>query len=545
MNSGSTKQIPLRQTGAFSELVMDYLQGANGFRTRFPTAPDLDSVLRVAQTQATPDPQLRQQLGRRVAECYSQLQNPRIDPAQLQRVGQTNTRFVVTAHQPVLLGGPLYILYKLGSVVSLARQLNEHPQANGLHFIPLYWVGDEDHDQEEIGQCHVLGNKITWNPGGSGAMGRRVIENPEEFLTPLQEALGNRSEAGRWMACARDCYRRGISLFEATLRWTDTLFGSQGLVVFSGDDPVLKQAAMPIWENEIRQRTSADGARRGGELLQTMGYHAQITPREVNLFWLDAHSRDRLVRTPEGTWQAGALQWNDEEELLHQLRDAPQCISPNVVLRPVYQEWLLQSVAFVGGPAEVAYWLQLHPVFQQLNISFPPVFMRASVLLMDAGMQHRWQQSGLNEADLFAGRDEWVRGFLQQQPGGVVSETEVLASMQTSFTRLAEEAAMVDPSLRAWVLAEFTKVGKSVEAIAHRVRKAQKQQHETGINRLLQLHRRLFPDDQLQERQDNFLSWAASDPSDELLEFCRRQLPFPSDDLILLNLTGLPTAKEA
>jgi hypothetical protein len=104
---------------------------------------------------------------------------------------------------------------------------------------------------------------------------------------------------------------------------------------------------------------------------------------------------------------------------------------------------------------------------------------------------------------------------------------------------------MVDPSLRAWVLAEFTKVGKSVEAIAHRVRKAQKQQHETGINRLLQLHRRLFPDDQLQERQDNFLSWAASDPRDELLEFCRRQLPFPSDDLILLNLTGLPTAKQA
>ncbi|MBM3918095.1 MAG: bacillithiol biosynthesis cysteine-adding enzyme BshC [Sphingomonadales bacterium] len=537
MHSYSISQHPLRQTGAFSPLVLDYLEGKAGFDI-FPNTPDVESILRVARLQTEWDEVIRRKVYDRVMQLYSVLEHPQIDPIQLERIGQASTRFVVTAHQPILLGGPLYVLYKLSSVVALAKRLNKHPDARDLHFVPLYWVGDEDHDLEEIGHCHVLGKKIVWTPGKSGATGRLVIEEPEEFLSPLQEILGNRSEAVRWMALARDCYRKGITLLEATLRWTDTLFGSVGLVVFSGDDPQLKRAAIRLWEQEIHGRFSEKAALRGGEKLVEMGYHAQISPREINLFWIEEGSRQRLVRTPQGKWQAGEKTWPDDRSLWQQVQTEPEKLSPNVVLRSVYQEFLLRSSAFVGGPAEVAYWLQLYPVFQQAGVEFPPVLLRASLMLMDASMQNRLKQLAMKEVNLFRSKEDWVRIYLDQQSEVGLSGQEVLESIRKGYSRLSQEAASVDPSLKSFVLAELNKLEKSIEVIALRVLKARKQKNEVSIRRLQQLHERLFPCGQLQERHDNFLGWVASDPKEELLDFCRNFMDFPTHDLSLFRFSA-------
>jgi bacillithiol biosynthesis cysteine-adding enzyme BshC len=526
----------LRQTGAFSKLVLDYTEGKQNLRDAFPNNIDLDSIIQAAHLQKERDSALRRGVSDRIHELYSCIDQPNIDGKQLARLGHENTRFVVTAHQPILLGGPLYVFYKLSSVVALAKRLNEHPNKKDLHFIPLYWVGDEDHDIEEIGHCHVLGKKISWMPKQGGATGRMLIEDAEEFLSPLEAILGHRPESDRWMRLARDCYRNGITLLEATVRWTDALFGSAGLVVFSGDDPRLKNMALHLWEKEINQRFSGDAALRGSDQLVEMGYHAQISPRSVNLFWLEEESRSRLVRLEDGGWQAGEQVWANDQAMIHQIHADPGMISPNVVLRPLYQEFLLQSAAFIGGPAELAYWLQLYPVFQEAGVDFPPVLPRASIMLMDAAMCKRWEQLELTDDMFFQSKENWVRYYLNQQSESRLSDFELIEKIRQGYLQLSQEAAMIDPSLKSFVLAELTKAEKSVESIAHRVLKARKQKSEVQINRLHQLHDRLFPDNKLQERYDNFLGWVASDPDLELFDYCLHHLDYPAHYFSIVRL---------
>jgi bacillithiol biosynthesis cysteine-adding enzyme BshC len=398
-------------------------------------------------------------------------------------------------------------------------------------------VGDEDHDIEEIGHCHVLGKKISWMPKQGGATGRMLIEDAEAFLSPLEAILGHRSESDRWMRLARDCYRNGITLLEATVRWTDVLFGSAGLVVFSGDDPRLKNMALHLWEKEINQRFSGDAALRGSDQLVEMGYHAQISPRSVNLFWLEEESRSRLVRLEDGGWQAGEQVWANDQAMIHQIHADPGMISPNVVLRPLYQEFLLQSAAFIGGPAELAYWLQLYPVFQEAGVDFPPVLPRASIMLMDAAMCKRWEQLELSDDMFFQSKENWVRYYLNQQSESRLSDFELIEKIRQGYLQLSQEAAMIDPSLKSFVLAELTKAEKSVESIAHRVLKARKQKSEVQINRLHQLHDRLFPDNKLQERYDNFLGWVASDPDLELFDYCLHHLDYPAHYFSIVRLS--------
>lgn len=527
----------LRETRAFSNLVLDYIEGKSSHREAFPHNTEVDSIIEAAQLQQVRDLSIRHGVANRIHELYACIEEPKIDAQQMERLSHENTRFVVTAHQPILLGGPLYVLYKLSSVVALAKRLNEHPNKKDLHFVPLYWVGDEDHDLEEIGHCYVLGKKLSWTPNQRGATGRMLIENAEEFLTPLEAILGNRPESARWMRLARDCYRNGITLLEATVRWTDALFGSAGLVAFSGDDPRLKKMAIQLWEREISERFSASAAQKGGEKLIEMGYHAQITPREVNLFWLEEESRMRMVRREDGGWQAGEQYWADDQDIWHQAEANPGKLSPNVVLRPLYQEYLLQSAAFVGGPAEVAYWLQLHPVFQEAGVDFPPVLLRASMMLMDAAMGKRRDQYGLVDALLFQSKAEWIRYYLDQESESGLSDLVLLDNVRRGYTRLSEEAAEIDPGLRSYVLAELNKVEKSIESIAQRVLKARKKKNEVQINRLQQLHDRLFPDGKLQERHDNFLGWVASDTKNELMDHCLNHLDYPTNKLALLQLS--------
>jgi bacillithiol biosynthesis cysteine-adding enzyme BshC len=484
------------------------------------------------------DEGIRQGLADRVRFLYSSLDQPKVDPFQLEKMGHINSRFVVTAHQPIILGGPLYVLYKLSSVVVLAKQLNKHPKRGKLHFIPLFWVGDEDHDLDEVGHCHVLGKKISWNPNKGGATGRMLIENPEEFLSPLESVLGNRPEAARWMQQARECYRHGITLLEATVRWSDALFGAGGLVVFSGDDARLKSMAMPLWEEEIYKRFSEQAANEGGGKLLELGYHAQISPRAVNLFWLEQGSRARLLRHGSGSWQAGEKIWADDQAMMHNIKDEPEKISPNVVLRPVYQEYLLQSAAFVGGPAEIAYWLQLYLVFQRTGVNFPPVLLRATMMLMDDVMSKRWQQFALGDGLLFQKKEDWVRAFLEKQSDCGMTGQEALQTIRNAYLRLAGEAGATDPGLKTFVLAELSKAEKSIGSIAQRILKARKQKSEVSINRLHLLHERLFPDGQLQERYDNFLGWVASDPKNQLLDYCLNHLDYPTHELLLLRLSN-------
>jgi bacillithiol biosynthesis cysteine-adding enzyme BshC len=267
--------------------------------------------------------------------------------------------------------------------------------------------------------------------------------------------------------------------------------------------------------------------------MEQAGYKAQIYPREINLFWLEAGVRERIVSAGDGFALAnGGRQWN-RFEMLELLQSQPASFSPNVVLRPLYQEHALPNVAFIGGGAEVAYWNLLPKVFEKYQVPFPVVMLRTSAMVVDKASLNRQQKLGLDTLQLFEETEQLIRNFIAAHESGLFSLETEAQQLQAIFEQLAVRIEQVDPTLKAAVLAESKKMQGGLEGLQARVIKAQKQKHETEVNQIRALKAKLFPENHLQERHDSFMSfyaWAGPD----FIDTCVREMnPLRKEFLVL------------
>jgi uncharacterized protein YllA (UPF0747 family) len=260
---------------------------------------------------------------------------------------------------------------------------------------------------------------------------------------------------------------------------------------------------------ELLQKASEALVLQAANRLEEAGYKAQIHPREINLFWLESGVRERIVAATHGYALAhGSKTWTAAEMELA-LQQSPECFSPNVVLRPLYQEHILPNVAFIGGGAEVAYWNLLPKVFEKYQVPFPVVMLRTSAMVVDKGSLNRQQKLGLNTLQLFEETEQLIRNFIAAHESGLFTLQAESNDIQAIFEGLANRVEQVEPTLKAAVLAESKKLQGSMEGLQARVIKAQKQKHETEVNQIRALKAKLFPENHLQERHDSFMNFYA------------------------------------
>jgi bacillithiol synthase len=250
------------------------------------------------------------------------------------------------------------------------------------------------------------------------------------------------------------------------------------------------------------------------EALSSLGYKPQIFPREINLFYLETGRRERIVRHDRGYTLviSDAPVWT-EQELLSELDRHPERFSPNVVLRPLYQEKILPNLAYVGGPAEVAYWLQLKPAFDHFGLPFPVLLPRNFALIVSGMLAAKLDRFGLQPTDLFGGFKAAKDKLLDAAGKEDVQLTGEMEELRRLFGSILQKAKSVDPSLAGFIGAEQARTEKILENIEKRLNKAEEQKQETGIRQLEGIANRLFPDGQLQERSDNFLNFYINDPA--------------------------------
>lgn len=498
------QKIPYAQTNYFSQLVLDYVAETNKIRPfyEFPcNLQGIEQAVEQLQTRYTVD--MRQSICQILAKQYHKLLPNATIEQQLQLLAKTNTLTVTTAHQPNIFGGPLYIVYKILAIIRLCQQLNQHFPDH--HFVPIYWMGSEDHDFEEINHIHLFNQKLQWQQTKGGAVGRLGLETLQNTIQQLLQLLGDSHNAQQIQNYIDKSYSTANDLATATQLFLHQLFGEYGLLIIQQDDPQLKQHFASTMEAELLNATTFALAQQTNQQLAEQQYHQQAFARSINLFYLTDGKRERIVWNEEQQYYSTEQKQWQKNEILNEIRQFPEHFSPNVFLRPTYQQTVLPNVIYIGGGGEIAYWLQQKEIIQNYGAFYPVLVLRPSVLWVDATNASKLQKLDLTPAKFFQPIQQIITDYVAQHSPHELDLSREKTQLEQLFAQIQTKATTIEPSLQDSVAAEASKMFKSIENLEQKLRRAEKRKHDTAIEQIQHIQQKLFPNNSLQERYDNFI----------------------------------------
>lgn len=498
--------IPFAQTHLFSSLILDYVAGEESVKPFFQYAPTSDEIAQIIADKKT-EAIDRILLADTILQQYQSVQEPASAvSANIESLRDNTTFCIVTAHQLNIFGGPLYYIYKIAQTIATCTQLKaKYPDYN---FVPVYWMGSEDHDFEEINHIHLFGKKLEWTDQQGGATGMYATQSIHALATDLKTILGEREYAVQLMDIFDRAYRHQ-TLTEATRYLVHALFGAYGLVVVDGNDSVFKKQFAEIIKDELLHQNSFKLVTRQLQALEERGYKQQAFPREINLFYLSKNSRERIefdVTTSKYSVLNTPYSFT-QEELLNELENHPERFSPNVILRPLFQQKILPSLAYIGGAGEISYWLQLKPVFEQYHVNFPQLLLRNSALLVNPATAKKIEKVGFAVTDFFKDTEALKKAFIALHTEEDLDVSSYKVEVEQTFFKLQELTKGIDASLVNAVGAELQKSLQSIDSIQKRLLKSLKQKNETELNQIEKIKTQLFPENSLQERIENFSAY--------------------------------------
>ena len=519
-----------KSTRQFSDLVLDYLEGSDQLRPFFNRAPDLDQVKAQIQekSQSFP-PSSRAKLVQALIGQYQDFSlnesfDQRIKLA-IQALSGEKTFTVTTGHQLNLFTGPLYFLYKIFGAINLAEQYTA--QNPGYRFLPVFWMASEDHDFEEIAHFRTGAHKINWPKQGAGPVGRLMCTDLDEVLNTLDKLWGGTVIGRSMLNLFKSVYTPELTLAQATRKLVHELFKDYDLIIIDGDDAVLKSEFTSIMRHELTENGCSQAIEKTTQALTLKGYHKQVHPREINLFYCDSGLRERIIATESGFAIDQTEMRFTQGELLDLLERRPELFSPNALLRPLYQERVLPNLAYIGGGAEVAYWAQLKDCFATNALTYPMVYLRNSISLIPAKVIGKLRRINLEISDLFLPMDELSRRYVARNSGLEIDFSAQITHLKKQFEQLYLMAEQTDASFMGAVGAQEKKQIKGLERLQQRLMRAEKRKHAQDIQRLAKMREWLFPEGTLQERKEN-MSWGLTQIGPEFLALLKNHID-PSD----------------
>ena len=383
--------------------------------------------------------------------------------------------------------------------------------------MPVFWVEGEDHDFEEIATAHVLHHNevvplryapdVSDNPGAVGRLA--LTDQIHDVLDRLDEALPPSDFKPDVMERVRAAYQPGTRIEDAFTRLLGSLFEDEGLVFINPDDARLKALTRPLFRREI-QDPQAPAARIEAttQALRDHGYHAQVTARPTNLFWLAESGRHAIDLTDDGLFQLrGTDRTYSREALLNHLDDTPERFSPNVILRPLMQDLLLPTAAYVAGPGEVSYFAQYRDVYDWADLDMPLIHPRASVSLVEGKVQKVLDKYALSAADfqrdLEALFQDVVVDTMEVDVDAVFSEA--LPQLHQTINALKPEVEAVDRTLGSSAEAARAAIMDEMKTLKQKVVRAEKRQQDEVRTQIEKAYVNLRPNGALQERMINVL----------------------------------------
>ncbi|HZI54232.1 MAG TPA: bacillithiol biosynthesis cysteine-adding enzyme BshC [Chitinophagaceae bacterium] len=497
----TSTRLPYRQTGAFSKIALDYIDQDTALRPFFSHPPSLRG-LEQAINERKKFPTNRKVLVDVLQKQYAATTVTAATQKNIDALLSVNTFTITTAHQNNIFTGPLYFIYKILHVIKLSTTLNEsYP---GQHFVPVFYMGTEDADLEELNHIYLGDEKLEWNTKQTGAVGRMKIDKDLVALIDRMEGqLVVEPNGKEIISLIRKYYTIGKELQIATFQFVNDLFGEYGLVVLLPDNAELKRQMRTVFQDDLLQQVASEIVEKSAASLDLAGYKVQANPREINLFYLEDGIRERIVEKNDHYSTVSGKYVFSREEMLTELERHPEKFSPNVILRGIYQETILPNISFVGGGGETAYWLQLKDLFEHYSVPFPVLVLRNSFLVVEKKWQERIAKLGFEVEDFFNDEQELMNRLVMKASANDTKLNGSLSTLDELYESFKKQAAAVDVTLGKHVDALRLKTVHRLQELEKKMLRAEKRKFSDQQRQIQAIRKELFPGSGLQERHDN------------------------------------------
>ncbi|MBK5270280.1 MAG: bacillithiol biosynthesis cysteine-adding enzyme BshC [Bacteroidia bacterium] len=502
-----TQRIPYRQTGSFSNIVLDYLDHSDGLKA-FYTHPSTLQGIQNAIEARKKFPVNRDVLVQELSKQYVSEKNSEAIEKSIKSLLSENTFTITTAHQPNIFTGPLYFIHKILHTIKLAEHFGS--LLPSYKFVPVYYMGSEDADLDELGHTYLDGQKIEWETKQTGAVGRMKVD--KEFIKLIQliegqlkvQAFGNEI-----IDLVKNCYKEKDLIQDGTFRFVNALFAQYGLIVLIADTAAFKKQMTPVFEDDLLNQAASAIVEKTSKQLGEL-YKVQINPREINLFYLKDNIRERIVETKEG-WAVmnGTKMKFSKSELLEELNTHPERFSPNVVLRGLYQETILPNIVFTGGGGELAYWLQLKELFNNYKVPFPVLLLRNSFLFVEKKWQEKISKLGFTIEDFFLPEQELINRLVARETNKKLQLNGTFSQTESIYDLIKKQASAIDITLAKHVDSLKIQTLHRLQELEKKMLRAEKRKFTDQQRQIHTIKEKLFPGNGLQERHDNFMPYYA------------------------------------
>ncbi|GET46254.1 bacillithiol biosynthesis cysteine-adding enzyme BshC [Capnocytophaga felis] len=499
-------QIPFEQIHFFSSLISDYVlekEQLRSFYNHFPNASNFKKQIEEKQNNFTDEARIR--LVQSLKEQYSEIKTSPKVLENIELLSQKNTFTITTGHQLSLFTGHLYFVYKIISTINTAKILSEkYPD---FKFIPIYWMATEDHDFEEINHFHLQNKSLYWNSSEKGMTGAFKTNSLDSVFDVFKKSIGLGKNADFLIDLFQKSYLEHNNLADATRFLVNALFEQYGVVIVDGNHRELKKSFIPYIKNDLLENIAYQEVTKTISEIQDINktYPVQVNPREINLFYLTDNGRNRIVYSEKKGFEIHQTDISfSKSEILEELEKYPERFSPNVIMRPLYQEVILPNLAYIGGGGEIAYWLELKRFFEAEKVPFPILMLRNSALLVSERQYDKIKKLEISITDLFLKTDDLKNRKVKELSDFPIDFTQQKNALKKQFSDLYLIAEKTDITFKNAVKAQETKQLKGLDKLEKRLLKAQKRKFTDELQRIIFLQSELFPNNSLQERFSNF-----------------------------------------
>lgn len=495
------QKLPFTETNSFSSFFLDYIQQKETLKKFYSLFPEQKNFKEQIDNKKQSYPQShRSTLVNSLQSQYKNLTQKDSVKKNISLLSQANTFTITTGHQLNIFTGPLYFIYKIVTVINACKELKKQFPDN--NFVPIYWMASEDHDYDEIKYFKLYGKKYTWETDQQGAVGRFDPRSIEKLFADIPGEI----------SLFKNAYLKHNTLSEAVQYYVNELFGDEGLIVIDADDRNLKKLFQSVITEDLFNHTPKKLVEEQNQQLESLGYHPQVFARDVNFFFLDKNLRSRIELKADRFCVVDSHIQFSKDEIASLIESEPEKFSPNVILRPLYQEVILPNLAYAGGPAEVIYWLQLKGVFDHFKVPFPMLMPRNFALVIEKHVANKFEKTDLDYQLLFEDKNYLFNQWILKNTGHDLSLGEELALFAEQFASIRDRASSIDATLFKFVEAQATRTAKSLEKIEQKMLRAEKRVHSEKLGQLESVKDSLFPHGSPQERVDNFLNFYQKDP---------------------------------
>lgn len=482
-------------------MFLDYISGNNSVKEFYNYNPD-DNGYKAAAGNSLYKESIRPVLIQVIREQYLNAEIS-IPESLLKKLEQPGALTVCTGHQLCLFTGPLYFIYKIISTIRIAK---DQSVKTGRTIVPVYWMASEDHDFEEISSVNLYGKSIAWKDEQGGAVGRLKTGSLVSVLAELKTLMGENEPADKLFHVISKAYRPGRTLSQATRELVHELFHGE-ILILDADDARLKKEFTPFFRQDIFEHIPQKEVISSAEKLKMANYDVQVNPRSINVFYLENNLRERIEEKDGKYHVLNSGVSFSKEELEKEIDSNPGKFSANVVLRPLYQQTILPNIAYIGGPGEIAYWLEYKKMFEHFHVFFPLLQPRSFALIIEKNVAEKISKLGLSVEDFFGDTEELIKDYVKKISGDSLSMEKEKEIIRKTFESIREKMITADVTLKGAADAELQKQLNGIENLEGKLLKASKQKQETSVTQIRKLKEKILPGGILQERYENFIPY--------------------------------------